>query len=169
MYEQEKEKKILIGSTETIQGDFSPYFEKVIDLNFFFERKQPLLFELCNVEEFGEISIIASAQLDLGQIMAAPKQEISVDLTSDDAIFGRLTIEGKVNKSANQHVSFEMCWRNLNNSSSRYLGLCQTITPVFLRISRSSFEKDFDDQLVYQSPIFTSTRNPLHRHMRLSL
>ena len=62
-----------------------------------------------------------------------------------------------------------MCWRNLNNGTSRYFGLCQTITPVFMRISQSSFEKDTNNKLVYQSPIFVGTRNPIHEPMRLSL
>lgn len=149
VYKREKQEWILIGNTESIEGDLSPVFQQFINVDYFFERQQPLLFELHNVDELGETISIASAQLSLGQIMGAPNLATSIDLTSGNAVFGRLNIQVESNKLANQHASFEMCWRNLNNGSSRYFGLCQTITPVFLRISRSSFEKDNNDEVIY--------------------
>ena len=91
-----------LGMTETIKDNLNPDFKKTIMVDFIFETKQSLRFEVWDVDESTKDDFIGSVETTVGEIMGARKQTLTLTLRSGSKTTGQIIIKGdKVGGSRN--------------------------------------------------------------------
>ena len=69
------EQWVMIGETEKIENDANPSFAKLLELDYHFERQQPMKFECYDVDGSGssrQLSLIGTSEFLLANVMGAP-------------------------------------------------------------------------------------------------
>ena len=72
-----------VGTTERVNDDLNPNFERAITVPYFFEKKQKILFEMIDCDGHGTYDYIGSFETTLGTIMGAKRQVLERPLTAD--------------------------------------------------------------------------------------
>jgi len=72
----------LVGTTETLQDNLNPDFKSTILVDFIFETKQPLRFDVYDYDKGSKNELIGTVETTVGEIMGAKKQTLILDLRS---------------------------------------------------------------------------------------
>ena len=139
-YNSRNSQWVRLGQTEQIKDDLNPDFKTRFNVNYFFEKKQRLRFQMIDWDGAGEYDTIGSVETTLGEIMGAKTQTLKADLTLDGKLKSRGTIiiRAEAVKESNVTAHFQMKWSNLNNKKKGCFGMCQGIEPVRFEISRKT-------------------------------
>ena len=84
-----------LGQTERILDNLNPDFKTTIKVDYMFETKQPLRFEVYDVDVHTENDLIGTVESSVGEIMGARKQTVTLDLQhKSKKSTGKLIIRG---------------------------------------------------------------------------
>ena len=73
MYEKKDNEWVKVAQTEVISNNLNPDFEQALTIQYFFEKKQELKFEMIDDDGNGSYDMIGSIETSLGAIMGAKK------------------------------------------------------------------------------------------------
>ena len=76
------------SSTEQVKDNLNPDFNTVIHCYYYFERHQPIRFEVNDTDGKGDFQVIGEADTTIGHIIGAPGQTFKADLKKGGAIQG---------------------------------------------------------------------------------
>jgi hypothetical protein len=72
---------VQIGQTEEILNNLNPDFQKSFLISYFFEKHQPLRFEVMDGDnKSGKYELIGAAEVTLGAIMGSKRQTCTIEL-----------------------------------------------------------------------------------------
>lgn len=75
-YNETTEKWVKLGQTEHIRDDLNPNFRTRFTLNYFYERRQLVKFEMVDVDGDGTFDLIGEVVTELGLIMRAKPDNV---------------------------------------------------------------------------------------------
>jgi hypothetical protein len=121
-----------------MKDNLNPDFEKSFIINYYFEKHQPLKFEVKDGDNSGgKLELIGEAETTLGAIMGAKNQTFMADLTmpGQTKSRGKIIIRGDSIKESNWEISMKIGARNLPSTTTCLF--CSNNNPFF-EIYRSS-------------------------------
>jgi len=139
-----------VGETETIKDNLNPEFKKTVSVDFIFESKQPIKFEVLDMDDSGKNDLIGTAETTVGDIMGARKQNLSLDLHSKGSkTTGKLNIKGEKTGSSRNVVFWQWSGVKLMNTdgwfgkSDPFLRFCKyRASGEPLQVHETEFVKD---------------------------
>ena len=108
-------KWVNIGQTEQIRNNLNPNFTKTITTELIFEVKQPIKFDVIDVDDNSE-DLIGSVETELGKLAGAKKQTSILDLTSKDGKKGgKIIIRLDKGAESNEYIFWQWQGVKLKN------------------------------------------------------
>lgn len=118
-----------VGQTERIADTLNPDFKTTIKTNFIFETTQPIRFEVFDIDENSQNSLIGTVETTLGGIMGSRKQIALLELLSKEKTpSGKIIVRGDKTGTSKYRIFWTWSALNLTN-----LGGCFGKTSSFLR------------------------------------
>jgi hypothetical protein len=144
----------LVGKTEQIQNNLNPNFQKTIQTELIFEIKQPIKFEVVDVDAHHE-DLIGYAETELGKLAGAKKQTTILDLTdSKGKKGGKIIIRLDKSAQSNEFIFWQWAGVKLKNVD----GLFDKSDP-YLKFMRQSENGDLF--LAHQTKHIMDNLNPI--------
>jgi len=85
-----------IGKTEVVRDNLNPDFKKSFSVNYIFEKKQPMIFKVIDVDKDGKYNDLGTIETTLGHIMGAKQQIALFELTVKGKKAGKLIVKSDV-------------------------------------------------------------------------
>lgn len=125
------------GQTERIDDNLNPDFQTSFYINYYFEKNQPLKFEVIDDDGNGKAQLIGTSETTLGTIMGSRGQTFISDLhkSGNDKSRGKLIVRADSVKDSSWEAQISVEASNLPNRTSAFL--CAANYPV-LQIYRGS-------------------------------
>ena len=150
-----------IGITETIKDNLNPDFKKTIQVDFIFETKQPLKFEVWDVYKTSQDDLIGVVETTVGGIMGARKQTLTLDLHNKESkSAGQLIIKGDKVGTSKNHVFWQ--WSGVKLLNTDFLGK----SDPFLRFFKGKYGGDWLQ--VHETEFIKDNLNPTWRVFAIS-
>jgi len=144
-----------LGVTETLKDNLNPDFKKTIIVDFMFESKQPLKFEVWDVDDSGKDDLIGSVETTVGEIMGARKQILECDLKTKKAkTTGKLIVKAEKIGSTRNLVNWQWSAVKVMNTD----GFFGSSDP-FLRLFKQRFGGDWFQ--VHETEFIKDNLNPV--------
>ncbi|KAH7731066.1 Copine-8 [Aphelenchoides avenae] len=146
-----------IGRTETIQNSLNPQWNKKIYVNYYFEEKQQLRFELYDIDspsqELTHHDFLGRADTELADIVAGPYGTLTLNLTGLSPPKGQLTIRAEEVDEGQKESAFFVCHgRGLDKKD--FFGK----SDPFLEFRRQLGDGTY--QMVHRTEFIKKTLNP---------
>jgi len=107
----------LVGQTETLQDNLNPTFKKTVLVDFIFETKQPLRFEVHDIDGPHKSEVIGTVETTVGDIMGARKQTLTLSLHNKSSkMTGTLNVKGDKTGSSRNVVFWQWSGVKLMNT-----------------------------------------------------
>ena len=155
---------LLIDETETIQNNLNPDFQKAILIDYNFEKKQFLKFDLIDVDDGGKFDRCGEVEVSISQLMGAKNQTSILDLKlpKHSGSRGKLIIRCEAVKMCNEWLFLETKAQALIHPSL----CCGSMNPK-LAFYRS--EKDNTWDKVFETEVLPNNYSPLWRSFDVSV
>jgi len=142
-------KGVLVGETEVVKDSLNPDFATTITLDYVFQEKQLIQFEIFDKDWKKRKETIGHVTTTLGHLMGAPRQTAIYEIKKKNAVRGKLLLRAEIIKNQNDEGRFTIKGNGLNLKN----GLMGKHEPFFqLRRTVGSHS----DVLVYQSEVHGS-------------
>jgi hypothetical protein len=146
-----------IGRTETIQNCLNPQWNRKVYLNYFFEQKQPLRFELYDIDSSSQQlthhDFLGRADVELADVVAAPYGTLTISLTGLTPPKGQLTIRAEEVDEGQKESAYFVCHGRALDKKD-FFGK----SDPFLEFYR--FLGDGSRQMVHRTEFIKKTLNP---------
>ncbi|KAI1733143.1 copine domain-containing protein [Ditylenchus destructor] len=154
---QSERRFVEIGRTERIKNCLNPKWNKKILMNYFFESKQPLRFELYDIDsgsqELSDHDFLGRAECELSEIVAAPSGRLTIPMRYSGRQCGSLIITAEeLDEGQKESVYFVCHGRSLDKKD-----LFGKSDP-FLEFYRIG--EDGSRQMVHRTEVIKKTLNP---------
>ena len=124
VFEKKQSGWVKIGKTEKIKNNLNPDFEQAIEVDYYFERLQPLKISVIDDDHDGEFQEIGTVETNMGSLMGAKAQTYSADLhKGGQGGRGTIIIRAEAVQSSNVNATFNVSWQNVNNLSKGFIGI----------------------------------------------
>ncbi|EGR30297.1 hypothetical protein IMG5_135630 [Ichthyophthirius multifiliis] len=161
VYIVENKKKTLLGQTETKENTKSPTWSTPIELDYVFELKQKLEFEVYDKDLLTADDLIAKGKCTLGQIMAEiNKFEINLKTKDDKKDAGKLQIKSEKLTLSN---TVEWAWSGVKLINVDFW----TLTDPFLRFY--SYNHKGEKVLVFENEVIKNNLDPVWKSHKQSI
>uniref|UniRef100_A0A915E6U7 Copine-3 n=1 Tax=Ditylenchus dipsaci TaxID=166011 RepID=A0A915E6U7_9BILA len=146
-----------VGRTETIKNCLNPQWNKKIYVNYYFEAKQPLRFDIYDIDSHSQAlsqhDFLGRCECQLADIVAAPNGTINLQVRDASRQKGHLTVRAdEVNEGQKETVYFVCHGRGLDKKD--FFGK----SDPFLEFYR--IMPDGSRQLVHRTEKIKKTLNP---------
>ena len=141
------------GQTEMLKDNLNPDFEKSFIITYYFERHQPLRFEVMDGDNSGGgLQLIGYAEATLGQIMGSKNQTFIADLKIEGKAEsqGKIIVRGDSVQESNWEVNMKLNAIGLPTTTNCVI--CADNNPFF-EIYRGSLNDNAQFYKVYNSDI----------------
>jgi len=142
-----------LGETEMIQDNLNPDFTKTFVIDYKFETKQSLHFEIIDVDAFDKWELVGHVYTTLGHIVGSKNQAAVFDIKDKEKVHGKLIVRSEKVNGTQSTATFEICARKLRNKH----GWFKTSSPYF-KLTRMT--GDSEKVVVYESNVVKSDLNP---------
>lgn len=106
-----------VGETETLKDNLNPEFKKTVTVDYIFESKQPIKFEVIDIDDDGKHDLIGAVETTVGDIMGARKQILTLDIRAKGSkSTGKITIKGEKTGSSRNVVFWQWSGVKLMNT-----------------------------------------------------
>ena len=166
VYVEKNENWTLYDKTETIDDDLNPDFAKTVIMDFHFETKQKLKFEIIDIDGVNKWDFIGKVETTLGEIVGAKNQTSIFDIKDGNDINGKLITRCESVKLNNDIIKMNLEGHNLLNVSKWMFGLLGTNNP-FLTFYRS--REDGAWVKVYQTEVIPKSNNPCFKSIEIKI
>jgi len=139
-----------VGRTETIMDNLNPDFKTTILVDFIFETKQTIKFEVWDMDKGGKDDLIGVVETTVGEIMGAKKQTLVLDLKNKGTkSTGKLTVKGDKKGGTRNMIFWQWSGVKLMNTDG-FFGKSDPFLRFFksrpggdwLQVAESEFVKD---------------------------
>ena len=148
------------GQTEMLKDNLNPDFQKSFLISYYFERHQPLRFEVCDGDNSGgSMQIIGFIETTLGQIMGSKNQTFIADLkvAGKPESQGKIVVRGDSVKESNWEAVIK--FNAIGLPATTTCVVCADNNPFF-EIYRGSQSDNAQFYKVFNSNIAQNTTNP---------
>ncbi|KAH7726795.1 Copine-8 [Aphelenchoides avenae] len=170
-----------IGRTERIINSLNPQWDRKIAINYYFEEKQPLHFELYDKDsssnELTEHDFLGAADIDLADIVAAPEGAVALPLKGISSRRSTLVVRAEEVDEGQKESLYIVCHgRNLDKKDLfgksdpflefyRFLdnGRCIAAPPP------GTYNCDFSRLMVHRTEFISKTLNPEWKPFEISV
>jgi len=154
IYTIDNGKETLFGQTEMILDNLNPNFATTFKMNYQFEVKQNLRFEVIDIDGPNKWELVGNVYTTLGEIVGSKNSTAIFDIKNKNKVTGKLIIRSeKVNTKASSIVYFQIHGRKLTNKN----GWFSTSSPYF-KFARMT--GDAGNVVVYTSETIKKNLNP---------
>lgn len=155
-------KWVFFDQTEMISDNLNPDFAKSFIMDFYFEVKQKLRFEIIDIDGPNQSELVGEVFTTLGEIVGSKNQTAMYDILCKGKKTGKLIIKcEKVARNASS-VFLEFHGDNLKNVE----GFFGKSNPV-LKLSRAAGDSGF--VVVYESEILKKNLNPIWKGFEIKV
>ena len=128
---------VKMGQTEQIKNNLNPDFSTKFTINYYFEKKQQLKFQMIDWDGAGDYDTIGEVESTMGAIMGAKGQIFKSNLVHGNSKNrGTILVRAESVQESKLTACFQMKWTNISNQTAGCLGMCPEIQPVRFEISR---------------------------------
>ena len=154
------------SETEAIDDNLNPDFAKTIIIDFHFEIKQKLRFEIIDIDGPNKSNFIGEVFTTLGELVGAKNQTSIWDIKDKNHIHGKLIVRCESVKTSNSISKMQVSANNLQNVQSWCFGVFGTNNP-FLSFYRSREEGVWVK--VHETEIIVGTNNPEFKQFEIKI
>jgi len=156
--------ELLLGETEVISDNLNPKFSKSITLDYIFEAKQHLHFQVVDLDEPDKRNLVGDVYTTLGTILGSRKQSASFQIMKNNKSCGELIVNAeKVGTEATWTGYFEIQGKDFENQHGWFL----TSSPYF-KLSKET-TVGTDTVVTYESEAVRGNLNPKWDPFEISL
>mmetsp|Transcript_29695 Transcript_29695/g.27159 ORF Transcript_29695/g.27159 Transcript_29695/m.27159 type:complete len:337 (+) Transcript_29695:175-1185(+) len=166
-YMQQKNQFIHIGNTEIVQDNLNPDFTKTLTLDYIFEIKQIIKFEVFNTDGKTKHELCGTVIVPLGEIVGAKNMSLVCKIKNQGSVNGELILKAE---KAPQNLSvahFTFSATGLSNTRSFLKKIVGIKSNPFLKLSRPS--GDSGKVVVHQTENQSGTLNPIWEHFEIKV
>jgi len=150
------------GETEIVRDNLNPNFTKTFSMDYIFEKKQNLRFEIIDVDKHGKFDMVGNVFTTLGAIVGSKNQILIEDIIDKDKKRGKLILRTEIAQGTQRFAKTKLAAKNLKN----YGGWFSKSSPFF-HVSR--VHEETTNIIVYQSENAPKNLNPSWKEFELSL
>jgi len=155
-------KGVLVGETEVAKDNLNPDFSTTIIMDYVFQEKQPIQFDIFDKDWRSRKETIGSVSTTLGHLMGARRQTAIYEIKKKNAVRGKLLLRAEIIKNQNDEGRFTIRGNGLNLKN----GLLGKHQPFF-QLRRTV--GDHNNVLAYQSELNVSESNVQWKPFSLKL
>ena len=157
-----KGKQTVLGETEFHKNDLNPIFKKTFILDYIFEEKQSLRFEVWDNDASSGDDLIGSVETSLGNIVGSRNQICILDVKHKEKNRGKLIVRADKVKDSRQIVWWQWSGVGLKNVG----GMFDKSDP-FLRFYRKTESGEW--LLVYETEFVKNNLSPIWKFFELNV
>ena len=175
-YTEKAGRYTLSSETEVVKSNLNPNFAKSIILDYFFEQKQRLKFEVLDCHGPDKFEPVGEVLTSLNELVGAKNQTSILDITNNtkQQKVGKLIIQCEQVQECNEHLILQLSAENLPKTTSMLPGFLPAFkiaflgyTSPFLRLYRS--REDGTWVLVYQTFTIQKNQSPTWDEFTISV
>jgi len=152
-----------VGETEIIQDNLNPDFTTTFTMDYIFEVKQPLRFEIIDIDsKDGKFDPLGEVHTTLGDIMGSRNQVAILDIKLNNKPAGKLIIRAEIIDGSPSYVNMEFQGEKIKNIA----GIFSKINPFF-SLARAIGENS--TVKVYQSEVIRKSTDPKWKRFEISM
>jgi hypothetical protein len=153
IYLEVKGQYIKYDQTEWIHDNLNPQFTKTVIMDYYFETKQKLRFEILHGEVSKKHEVIGNIYTTLGEIIGSKNQTYIKDIMKSDKKMGTLIVKCEKVEINNSTVTLDLQCSELLNVA----GWFSKDNPV-IKLYRTAGDSGY--VAVYESEVIKKTKNP---------
>jgi hypothetical protein len=123
VYLAQGEKWNFIGQTEVIDDNLNPEFAKTIQVDYHFEVKQRLRFEVGDIDKPNKFNFIGEVFATLGELIGAKNQTVILPIQYKNEIRGKLVVRSEPVRYSNDQVKMQIRHKGLKHVESWLCGV----------------------------------------------
>jgi len=150
------------GETEIVRDNLNPNFTKTFSMDYVFEKKQNLRFEVIDVDKHGKFDLVGNVFTSLGDILGSKNQILIEDIMEKEKKRGKLILRTEIVQGTQGFAKMRIAAKNLKN----YGGWFSTSSPFF-HLSR--VHEETTSIVTYQSDKVLKNLNPSWKDFEISL
>jgi hypothetical protein len=162
LYTEKNGNYMYVDKTEMIQDNLNPNFTKTFILDFYFEVKQKLKFEIVDIDGPNEKEFVGEVFTTLGEIVGSKNQTAIFDIHAKGKKTGKLVIKCEKVARNSSSAFMEFHGSGLKNVE----GFFGSSNPV-LKLSRAAGDSGF--VVVYESDVIKKNLNPVWKGFEIKV
>ena len=162
VYSIENGEEKLIGETEMIQDNLNPDFAKTFIIDYIFEVKQPLHFEVIDIDGPNKWELVGHVYTSLGEVVGSRNQLAILNIVDKNKTNGKLIVRSERVSGTEESALFEISAKNLMNRNS-------WLSPSSPYFKFTRMTGDSGKVVVFESEAITKNLNPRWKPLSLSM
>ena len=159
-YEGDTEK--FFGETEMILDSLNPDFLTTFSMDYIFEVKQRIHFQIIDVDPRGRFDLLGDVYTSLGDIMGGRNQILVVDIQDKGKKAGKLILRTEIVEGVQEFISMDVMGKNIPKT-----GWFSSKSNPFLQLSRVHGENT--NVIVHQTEVMPRNIDPTWKPFTISM